>query len=193
MAEIPVRENGGDHGPSGKRRSRKSSMDETAKPRPKRSRVAPTSSNDADQHDGAQNLDGRSGKLRATVYDAVAGRVGYEGLLLDKGGNPLPPDQVLYNKADAPIRFAENDDYFAHRCLPPDQRLPDSDMLKAIHAYASDFYDSGALGQTRNDFRSLDETALIAMGILIEEAVAASLGSTGDLAFVEDAKHESIP
>jgi hypothetical protein len=127
------------------------------------------------------------------LYDAVAGRVGDEGLLLHKQGNPLPPDQVLFSRAGAPIRYQEDDKYFAHRHLPSDQRLPDSDLLKAIHAYASDFYGSGSLGNCRDDFGSLDETALIALGILLEEAAAQSLGETGDLAFAETPPPKGMP
>ena len=37
----------------------------------------------------------------------------------------------------------------------------------------------------QHDFRSLDETALLAMGILLEEAVREMLGETGDMALVE--------
>lgn len=189
MSALPLREKKDESSRIGKRRSRKSTIGDTAKPKPKRPRGIATS----ESNDREQTSDERSGKLRATLYDAVAGRVGYEGLLLAKGGNPLPPDQALYNRADAPIRYAENDPYFAHRHLPSEQRLPDSDMLKAVHAYASDFYGSGALKDSRGDFRSLDETALIATGILLEEAAAASLGETGDLAFVEGAEHEGTP
>lgn len=85
-------------------------------------------------------------------------------------------------------------------------RLPDSDLCKGVHTYASDFY--GALVMERRDevrkrerkarrrkhereqdrmwnFKSMDETALLAMGILLEESVAAVLGETGDMVFVE--------
>ena len=84
-------------------------------------------------------------------------------------------------------------------------RLPDSDLLKAVHAYASDFYgamrmaahesrkrpgrrrdNGGGGGYSRSsDFGSLDETALLAFGVLLEESVAAALGETGDMVFVE--------
>lgn len=66
-------------------------------------------------------------------------------------------------------------------------------MLKAVHGYASHFYE--ALGQRldsnerrtarRVDERSMDETALLAFGILLEEAARASLGRDGDLVFTE--------
>lgn len=37
----------------------------------------------------------------------------------------------------------------------------------------------------RCDFRSLDETALIAIGVLLEEAALEVLGETGDMVLVE--------
>lgn len=191
MATLPVRgvvpASQSPH--TGKRRSRRSTVGETEKPQTKRPRPrsAPATS---PRRRSLNTSPAEPSKLRVNLYDAVAGRVGYEGLLLDRAGQPLPPDQVLYNRAGAPIRYAETDPYFAHRHLPTDHRLPESDMLKAIHAYASDFYASGALGDCRADFKSLDETALIALGILLEEAAAQSFEQTGDLAFVEGVERQ---
>lgn len=145
------------------------------------------------QHEAGESSADDLHGVRATLYDAVAGRVGYEGLLLDKPGKPLPPDQVLFRGADAPIRYEENDPYPAHRHMPAGQKLPDSDLLKAVHAFTSDFYGSGKLGACRDDFSSLDETALLAMGILLEEAGAQALGRTGDLAFVEGPEQSDVP
>jgi hypothetical protein len=70
----------------------------------------------------------------------------------------------------------------------PALQLPDSDLLKAIHAYASEFYSRAALGERRDDLYSMDETALIAMGILLEEAGKHALGNAGDMVFVEGAE-----
>lgn len=123
--------------------------------------------------------------VQGSLYDAVAGRLSYEGYILDSNKKPAPPDHVLFSRKDAPVRYQENDVYFANRNLPPGAELPDSDLLKHIHMYVSDFYSAGHLEDTRDDFRSMDETALLAMGILLEEAAAHALGKTGDLAFVE--------
>lgn len=95
----------------------------------------------------------------------------------------VPPENVLFKRKDAPVRYVENDIYFA------DQRqsiigLPDSDLLKAIHSYTSDFY-GRAVPDGRKNWKSLDETALLALGILMEEASRETLGSTGDLAITE--------
>ena len=69
--------------------------------------------------------------------------------------------------------------------MTSEQTLPDSDLLKAIHAYASDFYGRATANGGLLDFESLDETALLGLGILLEEMAEHVLGDTGDLAFVE--------
>jgi hypothetical protein len=142
-------------------------------------------------------------RKQATLYDAVAGRVGYEGFLgedaptkyrdtVSRSNIAIPPDEVLFRRRGAPVRYEEDDIYTADRHLGPHQRLPDSDLLKTIHAYASDFYANATPDGGKRDFKSLDETALLAMGILLEEAAAEALGKTGDLALVEDAHEEEI-
>ncbi|KAI8725168.1 hypothetical protein NCS52_00087200 [Fusarium sp. LHS14.1] len=148
-----------------------------------------------------------SRRRHATVYDAVAGKVSYEqgpgtepdeaqytprhpkAIRYSTKDTPLAPDEVLFRRKDAPERYLENDIYYAHeRRLPRGGQgvLPESDLLKAIHGYASAFY--GAKDGGRNggpDERSMDETALIAFGILLEEAGREVLGRRGDLVFTE--------
>ena len=143
-------------------------------------------------------------KQQASLYDAVAGRVGYEGFLgedpptkdrdtVSRSNIAVPPEEVLFRRRGAPIRYEEDDIYCADRHLEPHQRLPDSDLLKTIHAYASDFYANAAPDGGKSDFKSLDETALLAIGILLEEAAAEALGQTGDLALVEAAVDAERP
>lgn len=98
---------------------------------------------------------------------------------------PVRPDEALFRRKNAPIRYAEDDIYFADRKLGSHQQLPDADLLKALHAYASDFYASSTQDRGKRIWKSMDETALLAMGILLEEAAAETLGETGDLVFVE--------
>lgn len=129
-------------------------------------------------------------KAQASLYDAVAGRVSRDGFILSSDQKPAPPDEVLFSRANAPVRYEETDTYFAHRHLPSGVKLPDSDLLRTIHAYVSDFYGSGALTDCELDWGSMDETALMAMGILLEEAAAVKLGNSGDLAFVEGEKRK---
>lgn len=131
-------------------------------------------------------------KAHATLYDAVAGRVNRDGFILASDQKPAAPDEILFSRANAPVRYEETDVYFAHRHLPSGVKLPDSDLLKTIHAYVSDFYGSGVLENRELDWGSMDETALMAMGVLLEEAAAVKLGKTGDLAFIEGEKRETF-
>ncbi|KAK7754856.1 hypothetical protein SLS62_003170 [Diatrype stigma] len=143
---------------------------------------------------------------------------------MDRRRDPiLAPEEVLFRRIGAPVRFAEKDIYHAHEALPNEGRdvLPDSDMVKAVHSYASHYYaalaaatttttqtttgereDGGAStprggkggvrgkGRARKvegsvDEQSMDETALLAFGILLEEAGREILGKRGDLVFTE--------
>lgn len=130
-----------------------------------------------------------------TVYDAVAGRACYRGLICktpliastrDTASSStvqVPPEEVLFRNRGAPQRYEETDFYWANEKLPlQGAELPDSDLLKAVHAYASIFY--GRRGG-KADFRSLDETALMAVGVLLEEWADGLLGRGGEGVFVE--------
>ena len=98
---------------------------------------------------------------------------------------PVPPEEALFRRRRAPERYEEDDFYWADRHLTEKQTLPESDLLKAMHTYASDFYGRGTKYGGLVDFESMDETALICLGILLEEMAEHVLGETGDLAFVE--------
>ncbi|KAL9004555.1 MAG: hypothetical protein Q9188_002624, partial [Gyalolechia gomerana] len=101
--------------------------------------------------------------------------------------------EILFRRRNAPERYEEDDFYWAHENLEPGkQQLPDSDLLKAVHAYASDFYGKVLGEEARVSWRSLDETALMALGVLLEEEMERVLGETGDLVFVEGAKRERV-
>lgn len=137
----------------------------------------------------------RQKRERVSLYDAVAGRAGYEGFLTDPApskhrdtisstSKAVPPEEVIFRRKGAPVRYEEDDIYSADRYLKPHQRLPDSDLLKVLHAYAADYYGTIA-GKDDVDFRSLDETALLALGILIEEAAKHGLGESGYLALAQ--------
>ncbi|KAK4444861.1 hypothetical protein QBC34DRAFT_179580 [Podospora aff. communis PSN243] len=104
----------------------------------------------------------------------------------------LAPEDVLFRHRRAPTRYEEDDFYWAHEDLPP-HALPPSDLLKSVHKYASTFYEAmatrlGPQGFVKNrtiDERSMDETALLAFGVLLEEAGREVLRGRGDLVFVE--------
>jgi hypothetical protein len=123
-----------------------------------------------------------------TVYDAVAGKLGANGFLTAEqrasAMKPHGPQEVLMRKLHAPDSALWNL-YDADERLTTDHMLPDSELLKAVHTYASDFYSMATTDNGNHDFKSLDETALLAMGILLEEAALEMLGETGDMALVE--------
>ncbi|RCI09216.1 hypothetical protein L249_1429 [Ophiocordyceps polyrhachis-furcata BCC 54312] len=134
----------------------------------------------------------------ATVFDAVEGTVLPGSFIFNTNvvteysfrRQPLTPDEVLFRCNKAPQRYEEYDIYRAHDDLPQGGHgvLPDSDMLRAIHSYVRRFYKSVARGKTMNaNERSMDETALLAFGILLEEAVTEIFGENGDLVFTERA------
>ena len=97
---------------------------------------------------------------------------------------PIPPERALFRLKGRAFE-GDDDPYWAHENLAPNQQLPDSELLKAIHAYAADFYSKSYGEEASVDFCSLDETALICLGILLEEMADGVLGDTGDLAFTE--------
>lgn len=103
---------------------------------------------------------------------------------------PLRPDEVLFKQANAPIRYEETDYYNAHARLPPNQQLPSGELLTAIHAYVSKLYSRNAESDGLPAWKCMDETALIALGILMEETAREVLGETGDFAFIEAADEE---
>ncbi|KAF1987781.1 hypothetical protein K402DRAFT_420130 [Aulographum hederae CBS 113979] len=148
---------------------------------------------------------------RPSVYDACAGRLGVMGFLhgrhrihLKRGRLyshvPWAADSILGRRRHAPKNDYSSDYaardllYFQDRHLDavanPLQRLPDPDLLKALHAHAAEFYGAGGhlpggvLSKTPDDeelirevdYFSMDGTALMALGILIEESCASILG-----------------
>ncbi|TGO40628.1 hypothetical protein BHYA_0034g00480 [Botrytis hyacinthi] len=133
---------------------------------------------------------------KPSVYDAVAGRISAAGFIprsvvvsstrdtTSSSLSAVPPEAVLFRSKNAPTRYAESDIYFANERESP-KGLPDSDLLKSLHTYASDFYSRATAEGGSIDWRSMDETALIGLGILMEEASREILGETGDLTFTE--------
>lgn len=149
----------------------------------------------------------------------LAGRVNYSRFIPAQPGTSstrdttstsqtaVPPDEVLFRRKHAPARYHERDIYYANEKEVLPLPLPDSDLLKAVHTYAADFYarlatvTAAAAGSSNSrstkrlgvgkrkgntgDWRSLDETALLAVGVLLEESFVQVLGETGDLVFVE--------
>jgi len=98
---------------------------------------------------------------------------------------PLRPDEVLFKRKRAPVRYEEDDYYPAHRRLSPEQELPGGDLTAALQAHISRLYAKTQRVGRQRYRKPMDETALIALSILMEETARAVLGETGDLAFTE--------
>jgi hypothetical protein len=109
------------------------------------------------------------------------------------GGLPTDPGSILEYLPQAPWRNEEDplDPYDWIRQLPPEVKLPESELLEALHIYASDFFSMVKAG--RRNYRSLDGTALLALGILLEELASESVGNNGDLVFTEGADEDFKP
>ena len=148
-----------------------------------------TSEEDLSQTDlDVTDNDKRRHKRIASVYDAVAGRIGFNNFLsarqLEAGVTALKPEEVLLRRVDAPSGVTRQY-YNADESLKPDCILPDAEVVTALHKYAADYYSAHAHGEPNHNYRSLDETALMAFGILLEEAAAEALGETADMVLVE--------
>ncbi|KAJ5550818.1 hypothetical protein N7535_001242 [Penicillium sp. DV-2018c] len=142
-------------------------------------------------------VDKRLRHSRANIYDAVAGRVNRRGVNIRRldasqyrdttssTTRTLRPEELLFRRNNRPAEPIEDQSYFAHEDLSSDQALPSSELLETIHAYAADYYQYATADNGKDDIQTMDETALLAMGILIEEMAKEELGETGDLALVE--------
>lgn len=140
-----------------------------------------------------------------SVYDAIAGRVinrnyrelnefgqNWEAESFRTTDPRLPPDEILFRRTNAPPRYEEEDFYPAHQNLP-EGALPPSELLRSVHKYASSYYEAmakrvgpeGMMGERTIDEKSMDETALLAFGILLEEAGREVVKGKGDLVFTE--------
>lgn len=138
---------------------------------------------------GGEQLERKRKRRTASVYDVVAARVGLNGFLtpeqqISNTVRPLAPEDVLVRGASTTdaskaLNKAEQ------RLEDLDIDLPDSDLLKAVHAYAAVFYDKATLDRGKYDLRSLDGSALIAVGCLLEESARQLLGENGDMVLVE--------
>lgn len=72
----------------------------------------------------------------------------------------------------------------------PKNKFPDNDLLTALHAYASDKY-IHTPGKVHRAFVSMDESALLAFGILMEELSKDAIGEKGDIAMLRAAVPEA--
>lgn len=99
--------------------------------------------------------------------------------------NPIPPDVSDLHKA-----LAKDTDHLSQEHITPDPNLPKMELVKALHAYASNFYAYAIPSGGEIDYCSMDASALIVMAKLLETTVETIIGNTGDLAFTERAGFE---
>ena len=127
---------------------------------------------------------------------------------------------MLFRRKIAPAHARARDAYIVDRAggrAGPDgellgwgRGLPESDLLKAVHVYFSGFCgggeidgrgggrgdgggrDGGRAEKARNGvWRSLDETALLAIGVLLEEACGDVVDGLGYRVFTEVVEEEA--
>ncbi|KAJ6095520.1 hypothetical protein N7486_006266 [Penicillium sp. IBT 16267x] len=144
------------------------------------------------------NKNSKSFRRTANLYDSVAGRVNNNGFAALRatrygdtqasGGRDLRPEEVLYRHKPNKLKKIGEDEscYFAHETLPADRPLPSSEILKAVHAYSADFYTQKLRDSGKHNFYSMDESALLAVGILMEELAKEQLGENGDMVLTEE-------
>lgn len=72
----------------------------------------------------------------------------------------------------------------------PKNKFPDNDLLTALHAYASDKY-IHTPGKVHRAFVSMDESALLAFGILMEELSKDAIDEKGDIPMLRAAVPEA--
>ncbi|KAF3928685.1 hypothetical protein AA313_de0201200 [Arthrobotrys entomopaga] len=120
----------------------------------------------------------------SNVYAASSSLLTIDGRPLSPShSKPASADEILFhNPQDPNFILPESVDKIL-RDEDVTAALPDSDLLKAIHAYAADFY--AAKGWDTVMGRCMDESALLAMGILLEEWCKEMIGKDGDMVFLE--------
>ncbi|EED16537.1 GAJ protein, putative [Talaromyces stipitatus ATCC 10500] len=130
-------------------------------------------------------------RRRITVYDIVAGRVNRQRFISHSytsrfrrnvsSSRAVRPSNDIVSRLEGDEAL---DDWIDENSLDG-VPLPSSDMLEAIQSYAGHFYANTVDSRRTEHFSSMDGTALIAMGVLLEEMTEELLGQTGDMVLVE--------
>ncbi|KIW03398.1 uncharacterized protein PV09_05603 [Verruconis gallopava] len=131
-------------------------------------------------------------KRNPNIYDCVAGDV--RGKATSRGLYRHQPFTQPYSAAEfffeqlRAVFGNKNEDarLYWHRELDS-HHPPQSDILWAIHRYASQFF----ARDKSPSLKFMDESALLALGILVEETMKDELGETGFLAFLVSRKGRS--
>lgn len=119
-----------------------------------------------------------------SVYDVVAGRLPPRLLnqVYEDKGTHVKFNQIRPSSADDVLAKFADDGVNVPVEFHPD--LPSSDLLKALHYYTGEYFRHH---DNYEGYRTLDETAMLSLGILIEEAIKDILGPHGALEYAEDA------
>lgn len=131
------------------------------------------------------------GRVNSRGFNTEAPTVASTRDTKSSGLRDLHPEQIIYRRlaqhrdAEHMKQYIDEDTYFAHEKLSANHPLPRSDLLESIHAYTSDLYKHQAKKRGKLDHHSMDESALLAIGILTEELAREQLGATGDMVLVE--------
>lgn len=123
-----------------------------------------------------------------TLYDALASRVTAHGR--QQQSRQVAADEYIAVRARARGVYENEGIPFPKEGEKEKTLLPDGNLLLAIHEYASEYYARHSMSEL--SFRSLDETALLALGILLEESVDTMLGTQGERAFVQQEEPERV-
>lgn len=109
---------------------------------------------------------------RVSLYECVQDVLKENVRHLDNGkssqGHVITADEVIgkIHKVKVPIKPLEEFE----------NKLPDSGLLELIHYYFSSKYSHLPLAAQRKVLRSMDETALISLGLLVEDWIDEMIG-----------------
>jgi hypothetical protein len=96
---------------------------------------------------------------------------------------PISAEEAFFRRKNARVRSEDEPEYGVDETGTD---LPSSDLSNALHRYVSAFMAHPNIKRKHLQYRSMDMTALLAMSILIDEAVKDGVGSgEGYLAFLE--------
>jgi len=128
-----------------------------------------------------------------SIYDLAAGKVRRKSRHANYGFGgevtvPYPPVEFYFDRKRVKTGDEDEDSRLYWRREVDKHKLPPSDLLWAIHRNASQFFSK----KGDDHLKFMDESALLAVGVLLEETMKQSLGKSGHLAFLEpDDEHES--
>ncbi|KAK6334630.1 hypothetical protein TWF718_010086 [Orbilia javanica] len=121
---------------------------------------------------------------KTNVYTASSSRVTISSRPLSQGhSKPASADEIIFHNPLNP-HFKLPDsvrDILEDETVTRD--LPDSDLLKSVHRYAAEYFE--AKGWDKVMGRSMDESALLAIGLILEEYCREMVGENGGMVFAE--------